>query len=104
MSCDEHGSPLDSGPQLSEPSLLPVAGAAIRSGDGESMSQKLEQFCKAGRSLPSFEMERSSHMVHFCTRTEMQKWLSLGYVDFAELFRGYGKATIRVREAGCTAS
>ena len=34
----------------------------------------------------------------------MQKWLSMGHVDFAELFRGYGEATIRVREAGCTAS
>ena len=30
--------------------------------------------------------------------------MHLGYVDFAELFRGFGELTIRVREAGCTAS
>ena len=70
----------------------------------EGFGVKLEQFCKAGGSLPSCGNGSSPHLVHFCARSEMQKWLSMGYVDFAELFRGYGEATIRVREAGCTAS
>ena len=34
----------------------------------------------------------------------MQKWMSYGEVDFAELFRGFCELTIRVREAGCTAA
>ena len=44
------------------------------------------------------------HLVHFSGKTELQKWLVLGQVDFAEVFRGFGEATIRVREAGCSAS
>ena len=65
---------------------------------------KLEQFCKAGGGLPSYEDVMTQHLVPFSGRTELQKWLSLCQVDFAEVFRGFGEATIRVREAGCSAS
>ena len=77
------------------------------------MLSKLQKFCTAAQGLIRFEDEpelpqqfvgRSNHPVAFQTRTEFQKWLTLTYVDFAEVFRGYGEATIRVREAGCTAS
>ena len=40
----------------------------------------------------------------FSAVSEVQKWLRLGFVDFAEIFRGFGELTIRVREAGCSAS
>jgi len=46
--------------------------------------------------------DNTSHPVHFSGYSELRKWLALGYVDFAEIFKGYGEATIRVREAGCT--
>ena len=93
--------------QPSGPCILPAAGVdlvPLKSVDGESFSSKLEKFCKAGRALPSVGECLTVHLVHFSGRTELQKWLCLGYVDFAELFRGFGEATIRVREAGCTAS
>ena len=46
----------------------------------------------------------SGHLVHFAAKTDLQKWLVLGEVDFAELCRGFGEATVRVREVGCTAA
>ena len=80
---------------------------ALRSADGQSISKKLEQFCLAGRGRPNVVDEGAAptpHLVHFQGRTELQKWLKLGVEDFAEIFRGFGEATVRVREAGCTAS
>ena len=80
---------------------------ALRSADGQSVSKKLEQFCMAGRGRPNIVEEGlvpTPHLVHFQGRTELQKWLKLGVVDFAETLRGFGEATVRVREAGCTAS
>jgi len=107
--CDLNGDPVvhqDSLPGV--PSLEPAAGAelriALKSGDGESFSEKVEKFCRAGRAIPSVGDAPTGHPVHFSGRTELQKWLQLGFVDFAELFRGFGEATDRVREAGCTAS
>ena len=78
---------------------------ALRSADGQSVSKKLEQFCMAGRGRPCVVGDGdppTPHLVHFQGRTELQKWLKLGVVDFAEIFRGFGEATVRVREAGCT--
>jgi hypothetical protein len=75
---------------LEQPSLKDVQGVNIVS--------KLEKFCMIGRA--SLE----HHPVQFVTNVELQKWLNLSVVDFAEVFRGFGEATIRVREAGCTAS
>lgn len=40
----------------------------------------------------------------FEKRSELQKWLPLGTVDFAEIFRGCGELAVRVREAGCRTS
>ena len=78
----------------------------LRSADGQSVSKKLEQFCMAGRGRPCVvdEGTYTPHLVHFQGRTELQKWLKLGIVDFAEIFRGFGELTVRVREAGCSAS
>ena len=80
---------------------------AVRSTDGQSVAVKLEQFCVAGRGRPCVLGNGdppTPHLVHFQGRTELQKWLKLGVVDFAEICRGFGEATVRVREAGCTAS
>ena len=77
---------------------------AEQSADGQSISTKVEQFVKCGRANVSVDDHRTNHPVYFSARSELQKWLRLGYVDFAELFRGFGELTIRVREAGCTAS
>ena len=52
----------------------------------------------------SYEENYSRHPVHFSAKSDLQKWVNLGYVDFAELFRGFGELSIRVREAGCTTS
>ena len=79
-------------------------GVSLTCGDGESLASKVENFRTAGAGVPSVGNLRTGHVVHFQGRTELQKWLSLGYVDFAEVFRGFGEATIRVREAGCTAA
>lgn len=46
----------------------------------------------------------SKHPVTFENSQELQKWLRLGVVDFAEIFKGCGELIIRVHEAGCTAS
>jgi len=48
----------------------------------------VEKFCKAGAALPSCGNVLTEHPVHFAGRTELQKWLSLGQVDFAEIFKG----------------
>ena len=99
---------MDQMSQLREPCLVPAAGAVLRvaekSADGETLSTKVVKFARAGRAGLSTESNRSGHPVHFATETELRKWLRLGYVDFAELFRGFGELTIRVREAGCSAS
>ena len=96
------------GSQLYEPCLAPAVSASkelcLMSSDGESFCSKVEKFCLAGKALPSYQGNQTSHVVYFQGRSELQKWLCLGYVDFAELFRGFGEATIRVREAGCTAA
>ena len=76
----------------------------VKAADGESITRKVEKFCMVGQAYPSFEDNETSHVVHFQARTELQKWLSLGYVDFAEVFRGFGQFTIRVREVGCSAA
>ena len=79
---------------------------SLRSADGQTVCAKLEQFCLAGRGRPCVLGDGdppTPHLVHFQGRTELQKWLKLGMVDFAEIFRGFGEATVRVREAGCTA-
>ena len=57
-----------------------------------------------GRACLSVENATKNHPVHFTGRSQIQKWLYLGHVNFAELFRGFGELTIRVREAGCSAS
>ena len=93
--------------QQSDRACAALQAPILRSADGQSVSKKLEQFCMAGRGRPCVIEEGSSptpHLVHFQGRTELQKWLKLGVVDFAEIFRGFGEATVRVREAGCTAS
>ena len=102
--CDLNGEQIDQGTQPCEPCILPAAGAVLqiaeRSDDGEPLSRKVEQFVKGGRAALSVEERPTGHPVHFCARSELQKWLCLGYVDFAELFRGFGELTIRVSEAG----
>ena len=40
------------------------------------------------------------HPVMFKDSQELQKWLRMGVVDFAEIFKGCGELTIRVHEAG----
>ena len=70
----------------------------------DGLAEKLERFCYAGQALPSVGAVETKHRVKFSTNVELQKWLQLGQVDFAEVFRGHGQATIRVREAGCTAA
>ena len=95
--------------QLSEPRhICPAAGASLhlseKSADDEPFAIKVEKFVRAGNSTLSFEDNTTSHPVHFVARSELQKWLRLGFVDFAELYRGFGELTVRVREAGCTAS
>ena len=82
----------------------PLLGKPDKDAFDESIASKVERFCQAGGALPSAGSETTGHIVHFATVSELCKWMSLGVVDFAELFRGYGEATIRVREAGCTAS
>ena len=72
--------------------------------DGESMTSKVERFCQASGGMLSYRKEQTSGPVHCASSLKLQKWLNLGYVDFAEIFRWFGEATIRVREAGLTAS
>ncbi|MBP51091.1 MAG: hypothetical protein CMA68_03330 [Euryarchaeota archaeon] len=68
------------------------------------MMQKVEKFCTAGKGFISYADQPTQHLVHFSNVSQVQKFLKLGFVDFAEVFRGFGQATVRVREAGCTAS
>ncbi len=110
-----------SAPQQSKPRLpSPAAGAVTKEfpillpstipkgpviGDErESPASKVERFCQVGGALPSVGPEVTGHVVHFATALELRRWLSIGAVDFVEVFRGYGEATIKVREAGCSAS
>ena len=78
-----------------------------RSATDESMCQMVEKFCGAGKGAIRVSQEAvgaSSHPVVFSNSTELQKWLRLGVVDFAEIFKGHGELTVRVCEAGCSAS
>ena len=80
-------------------SLEPVTGAGLvmqTAADGESFCSKVEKFCRIGRACPSVDDAPTNHPVHFTGRSQVQKWLHLGHVDFAELFRGFGELTIRV--------
>ena len=70
----------------------------LKDDTGEPISTKLEKFCAVGRA------DVRHHPVQFSTNVELQRWLKLSVVDFAEVFRGFGEATIRVREAGCSAA
>ena len=72
--------------------------------DGESITTKVEKLCQAAGGMLPYGSTQTSGKVQFSGLIEIQKWLKLGYVDFAEIFRGFGEATIRVREAGLTAS
>ena len=63
----------------------------------------LKELALAAGAVPSCAQE-SPKRIHFDTNIELQKWLQLHEVDFAEIFRGMGEATVRVREAGCTAA
>jgi len=107
LDCDLNGVPImePGGPQSCEPSFWPAANAVSQ--DGETFCSNVEQFCKADAALPSYGELSTGHPVHFAGRTELQKWLSLGQVDFAEIFKGAGcfchnqsQITIRVQEAG----
>ena len=89
--------------RLMTTSTLPSPNAPNSPG-GEDFAQLVEKFCRAGKATVSVGSRRTSHPVHFSTATEFQKWLNLRLVDFAEIFRGYGELTIRVREAGCSAA
>ena len=99
--CDLEGNPVDLESLPCEPGLVPATGAVMhlseKSADGELMSTKLEQFVRCGQASVSYEDETTNYPVHFCARSELQKWLCLGRVDFAELFRGFGELTVRVR-------
>ena len=85
-----------------------------KSARDESMCRMVERFCGAGQGntrRPVIDDDSSNrtggvskHPVTFEKHSELQKWLRPGTVDFAEIFRGYGELTIRVREAGCSAS
>jgi hypothetical protein len=66
--------------------------------DAESLAAELDKFCGWGRST------LECHPAQFATGVELQKWLQLSEVDFAEIFRGFAEAAIRVREAGLSAS
>ena len=88
-----------------EPSTGAIRSYPLKSLDGMVMSTKVEEFITGGRSASvSYADQVSTHPVYFSAKSDLQKWLMNGYVDFAELFRGYGELTIRIREAGCTAS
>ena len=60
-------------------------------------------FCAAKGSV-TVGQEMPPGKVWFIDGPAFQKWMSLSEVDFAEIFGGFGEATIRVREAGCTAA
>ena len=81
-----------------------ASAAAVPHSPRKDLFKKLERFCMAGRGSISVGAERTSHVVHFVTSAELRKWLHLKMVDFAELFPGHGEATVKVREAGCTAA
>ena len=53
--------------------------------------------------LPSTTDIATSNPVKWTSKT-FQRWLTLKEVDFVEVFRGHGEATIRVREQGMTAA
>ena len=57
--------------------------------DCESISTKVEKFCQAAGGMLSYGGSQTSGKVHFSGLNEIQKWLKLGYVDFAEIFRGF---------------
>ena len=85
-----------------------------RSAKDESMCRMVERFCGAGQGnirCPAIDDDSSNriggvskHPVTFEKHSELQRWLRLGMVDFAEIFRGYGELTRRVTETGCSAS
>ena len=88
-------------------------GATVpeKSANDESICQMVEQFCGAGQGNIQCLAESSNmsggannHPVTFEKRSELQKWLRLGMVDFAEILRGCGELTVRVWEAGCRTS
>ena len=54
--------------------------------------------------IAQFADGRSAAKLHWDSNIELQKWIDLHVVDFAEIFRGHGEATIRVRETGCLAA
>lgn len=68
------------GPSL-EPEIASASlGMLMKSFDGASIGTKVEKFCEAvGNS-------HTHHIVHFQGRSELQKWLCLGYVNFTEVF------------------
>jgi len=70
----------------------------------ESFVAKVERFSRANLGVPSVETPLATGRTQFATVGSFQKWIQLGIVDFAEVYRGFGEATIRVREAGCTAA
>ena len=54
--------------------------------------------------IAEFADGRSAAKLHWDSNIELQNWIDLNVVDFAEIFRGHGEATIRVRETGCRAA
>ena len=55
----------------------------LKSDDGETMMQKVEKFCTAGKGFISYADQPTQHLVHFSNVSQVQKFLKLGFVDFA---------------------
>ena len=68
-----------------------------RSATDESMCKMVKRFCGAGKGMirrSTDPKSASKHPITFENSQELQKWLRLGVVDFAEIFKGCGELTI----------
>ena len=74
----------------------PVNAAIVQ--DQEQLVHKAALFCTSGSQVPKLNSPLQRENM------ELRKWLSLKRVDFAEIYRGFGEFTIRVREGGRTAA
>ena len=82
----------------------PVNAAIVQ--DQEQLVHKAALFCTPDvqRSKSSGSQVPKPNSPLQRENMELRKWLSLKRVDFAEIYRGFGEFTIRVREGGRTAA
>ena len=60
----------------------------------DGTSERFEELCNAVQMVPTAESGANRGRAQLGTNHELAKWMELGFVDFAEVYRGRGEATI----------